>query len=156
MEAQALEKSTLVKSREFALRLGLQMKIGDVEYQGDKTKAIFYYTAEDRVDFRELIKVMAEEFRVRIEMRQIGARQFVQQNGVWTDQRYTQSQRMVRVKAYSPLYFELIAKLPGLSEALVLGEQVLVAGRSIAIQVDSTGAERMTERELADVVRGWN
>jgi cell fate regulator YaaT (PSP1 superfamily) len=75
MEAQAQEKSTLVKSREFALRLGLQMKIGDVEYQGDKTKAIFYYTAEDRVDFRELIKVMAEEFRVRIEMRQIGARQ---------------------------------------------------------------------------------
>lgn len=75
MEAQALEKATLVKSREFALRLGLQMKIGDVEYQGDKTKAIFYYTAEDRVDFRELIKVMAEEFRVRIEMRQIGARQ---------------------------------------------------------------------------------
>lgn len=75
MEAQALEKPTLVKSREFALRLGLQMKIGDVEYQGDKTKAIFYYTADDRVDFRELIKVMAEEFRVRIEMRQIGARQ---------------------------------------------------------------------------------
>jgi len=75
MEAQNLEKTTLVKAREFALRLGLQMKIGDVEYQGDKTKAIFYYTAEDRVDFRELIKVMAEEFRVRIEMRQIGARQ---------------------------------------------------------------------------------
>jgi cell fate regulator YaaT (PSP1 superfamily) len=75
MEAQALEKPTLVKSREFALRLGLQMKIGDVEYQGDKTKAVFYYTADDRVDFRELIKVMAEEFRVRIEMRQIGARQ---------------------------------------------------------------------------------
>jgi cell fate regulator YaaT (PSP1 superfamily) len=75
MEAQSLEKATLVKSREFALRLGLQMKIGDVEYQGDKTKAVFYYTAEDRVDFRELIKIMAEEFRVRIEMRQIGARQ---------------------------------------------------------------------------------
>lgn len=75
MESQAQEKPTLVKSREIALRLGLQMKIGDVEYQGDKTKAIFYYTADDRVDFRELIKVMAEEFRVRIEMRQIGARQ---------------------------------------------------------------------------------
>lgn len=75
MEAQNLEKATLVKAREFAIRLGLQMKIGDVEYQGDKTKAVFYYTAEDRVDFRELIKVMAEEFRVRIEMRQIGARQ---------------------------------------------------------------------------------
>jgi Ca-activated chloride channel homolog len=89
-------------------------------------------------------------------VRQIGARQFVQQKGVWTDQRYTQSQRMVRVKAYSPLYFELIAKLPGLSEALVLGEQVIVAGKSVAIQVDSAGAERMTERELADLVRGWN
>lgn len=75
VEAQSLEKNALVKSREFALRLGLQMKIGDVEYQGDKTKAIFFYTADDRVDFRELIKVMAEEFRVRIEMRQIGARQ---------------------------------------------------------------------------------
>lgn len=75
MEAQSLEKATLVKAREFAIRLGLQMKIGDVEFQGDKTKAVFYYTAEDRVDFRELIKVMAEEFRVRIEMRQIGARQ---------------------------------------------------------------------------------
>ncbi len=75
MEAQSHEKATLVKAREFAIRLGLQMKIGDVEYQGDKTKAIFYYTAEDRVDFRELIKVMADDFRVRIEMRQIGARQ---------------------------------------------------------------------------------
>lgn len=75
MEAQAQEKTTLVKAREFAIRLGLQMKIGDVEFQGDKTKAIFYYTADDRVDFRELIKVMAENFRVRIEMRQIGARQ---------------------------------------------------------------------------------
>lgn len=75
IEAQNLEKGTLVKARESALRLGLQMKIGDVEYQGDKTKAVFYYTAEDRVDFRELIKVMAEEFRVRIEMRQIGSRQ---------------------------------------------------------------------------------
>ena len=89
-------------------------------------------------------------------MRQIGARQFVQQNGVWTDQRYTQSQRMVRVKPYSPLYFELIAKLAGLSEALVLGEQVIVAGKSIAIQIDAAGSERMSERELADVVRGWN
>jgi cell fate regulator YaaT (PSP1 superfamily) len=75
MEAQSHEKGTLVKAREFAIRLGLQMKIGDVEFQGDKTKAIFYYTADDRVDFRELIKVMAEDFRVRIEMRQIGARQ---------------------------------------------------------------------------------
>jgi len=69
------ENLTMQKAREIASRLGLQMKINDVEYQGDNTKAIFYYTADDRVDFRELIKILAEEFKVRIEMRQIGARQ---------------------------------------------------------------------------------
>jgi cell fate regulator YaaT (PSP1 superfamily) len=69
------ENKTMFRSREIADGLGLQMKINDVEYQGDNTKAIFYYTAEDRVDFRELIKLMAEAFKVRIEMRQIGARQ---------------------------------------------------------------------------------
>lgn len=74
-EAQKLEVDTMFKARTLALRLGLQMKISDVEYQGDKSKAIFYYTADGRVDFRELIKVLAEEFKVRIEMRQIGARQ---------------------------------------------------------------------------------
>lgn len=74
-EAQELEVPTMYKARTIAIRLGLQMKISDVEYQGDKTKAIFYYTADGRVDFRELIKVLADEFRIRIEMRQIGARQ---------------------------------------------------------------------------------
>lgn len=74
-EAQALEVETMFKARTLALKLNLQMKISDVEYQGDKSKAVFYYTADGRVDFRELIKVMAEEFKVRIEMRQIGARQ---------------------------------------------------------------------------------
>lgn len=74
-EAQNLEIKTMYKARTLALNLGLQMKISDVEYQGDKSKAIFYYTADGRVDFRELIKVMATEFGVRIEMRQIGARQ---------------------------------------------------------------------------------
>ena len=74
-EAQALEVETMFKSRTLALKLGLQMKISDVEFQGDKSKAVFYYTADGRVDFRELIKVMASEFSVRIEMRQIGARQ---------------------------------------------------------------------------------
>ncbi|HNW74215.1 MAG TPA: regulatory iron-sulfur-containing complex subunit RicT, partial [Bacteroidales bacterium] len=69
------ESATMYRSREIADKLGLQMKINDVEIQGDNTKAIFYYTAEDRVDFRELIKLMAEEFKTRIEMRQIGARQ---------------------------------------------------------------------------------
>jgi cell fate regulator YaaT (PSP1 superfamily) len=74
-EAKKLEISTMLRSRKIAEELKLNMKIGDVEYQGDKTKAIFYYIADERVDFRQLIKVLAEEFRVRIEMRQIGARQ---------------------------------------------------------------------------------
>ena len=74
-ESQTLEVATMYKARTLALSLGLKMKISDVEYQGDKTKAIFYYTAEDRVDFRELIKQMASEFKIRVEMKQIGARQ---------------------------------------------------------------------------------
>lgn len=74
-EAQGLEQQTMFRARTIAVKLNLQMKISDVEYQGDKTKAIFYYTADERVDFRELIKVLAEEFKIRIEMRQIGARQ---------------------------------------------------------------------------------
>ncbi len=69
------EDSTMFRAREIAQSLNLQMKVNDVEYQGDNTKAIFYYTADDRVDFREMIKLMADEFKVRIEMRQIGARQ---------------------------------------------------------------------------------
>ncbi len=75
VEAMSLEHSTMLKSRKIAEELKLEMKIGDVEYQGDGTKAIFYYIADDRVDFRELIKVLAERFKVRIEMKQIGARQ---------------------------------------------------------------------------------
>jgi cell fate regulator YaaT (PSP1 superfamily) len=74
-EAKKLETQTMLRSRQISEDLRLNMKIGDVEYQGDKTKAIFYYIADERVDFRQLIKVLADEFRVRIEMRQIGARQ---------------------------------------------------------------------------------
>jgi cell fate regulator YaaT (PSP1 superfamily) len=73
-EARQLEQTTMMRSREIARELNLQMKISDVEYQGDKTKATFFYTADDRVDFRELIKRYAETFKVRIEMRQIGLR----------------------------------------------------------------------------------
>ena len=74
-EAKAKEHDTMIRSRQIALNLNLNMKIGDVEYQGDGNKAIFYYIADERVDFRQLIKVLAEAFRVRIEMKQIGARQ---------------------------------------------------------------------------------
>ena len=75
VEAHKKEQETMIKSRQLAKSLGLEMKIGDVEYQGDGSKAIFYYIADGRVDFRQLIKVYAETFRVRIEMKQIGARQ---------------------------------------------------------------------------------
>ncbi|MDX1444575.1 regulatory iron-sulfur-containing complex subunit RicT [Lishizhenia sp.] len=75
MEARNLEKEVMHQARELAINLNLEMKISDVEYQGDLTKATFYYTADQRVDFRQLIKDMAEAFKIRIEMRQIGARQ---------------------------------------------------------------------------------
>ena len=74
-EAIAREEETMIRARELAANLGLEMKIGDVEFQGDGTKAIFYYIADGRVDFRQLIKDFAEEFHIRVEMKQIGARQ---------------------------------------------------------------------------------
>ena len=74
-EAKARENDTMIRARKIASSLQLNMKIGDVEYQGDGNKAIFYYIADERVDFRQLIKVLAETFKVRIEMKQIGARQ---------------------------------------------------------------------------------
>ena len=74
-EAKAREHETMIESRQIAKGLGLDMKIGDVEYQGDGQKAIFYYIADERVDFRQLIKDFAEEFHIRVEMKQIGARQ---------------------------------------------------------------------------------
>lgn len=74
-ESKAKENDTMIRSRKIAESLNLNMKIGDVEYQGDGNKAIFYYIADERVDFRQLIKVLADTFKVRIEMKQIGARQ---------------------------------------------------------------------------------
>ncbi len=75
MAATQREQQTMIEARRIAATMGLEMKIGDVEFQGDGTKAIFYYIADGRVDFRQLIKVFAEEFRIKIEMKQIGARQ---------------------------------------------------------------------------------
>jgi cell fate regulator YaaT (PSP1 superfamily) len=74
-EAKSIEDPTMLKARAFAQKLNLEMKIGDVEIQADKTRATFYYIADGRIDFRELIKVFAQEFKVKIEMKQIGARQ---------------------------------------------------------------------------------
>ena len=74
-EAKRREEPTMIQARQIAAGLGLEMKIGDVEYQGDGNKAIFYYIADGRVDFRQLIRVLADTFHVRIEMKQIGARQ---------------------------------------------------------------------------------
>src|SRR5690606_957413 len=72
-ESRALEKDCLIRARAIARTLGLDMKIADVEYRGDGRKATFYYTADGRIDFRELVRHYAKEFRVKIEMRQIGA-----------------------------------------------------------------------------------
>lgn len=74
-QAKAREQATMIRAREIALNLGLKMKIGDVEFQGDGSKAIFYYIADERVDFRQLIRDFASEFRIKVEMKQIGARQ---------------------------------------------------------------------------------
>lgn len=74
-EARSKEHSTMIRTRKIAEELGLDMKIGDVEYQGDGGKAIFYYIADERVDFRKLIRILADTFKVRVEMKQIGARQ---------------------------------------------------------------------------------
>ncbi|MEN8115503.1 MAG: regulatory iron-sulfur-containing complex subunit RicT [Bacteroidota bacterium] len=75
VEARSKEKEVMIRARQAAAELGLEMKIGDVEFRGDNKKAIFYYIAEGRVDFRELIKVYARDFRIKVEMKQIGARQ---------------------------------------------------------------------------------
>ena len=87
--------------------------------------------------------------------RQVGTRQFVQQGKVWTDQRYVPSQRTVQVKAFSPLYFELLNQLPELKEALALGDEVLVSGKDVAIRVGASGVERMTPAQLSVLVRAW-
>ena len=88
-------------------------------------------------------------------MRQIGARQFTQQGKIWVDQQYAAKQRLVQVKAFSPLYFELLDKLDGLKEALTIGEEVIVAGKRVAIQVGPTGLERMTVQELLELAKVW-
>lgn len=82
-EVKALEQETMIRSRQIADALGLEMKIGDVEYQGDGQKAIFYYIAEGRVDFRQLIRKLAEAFHIRVEMKQIGARQEAEGSEDW-------------------------------------------------------------------------
>jgi cell fate regulator YaaT (PSP1 superfamily) len=81
VQARSLESEVMFQARTLAVNIGLEMKISDVEYQGDLTKATFYYTAEGRVDFRQLIKDMADKFKIRIEMRQIGSRQEAQRLG---------------------------------------------------------------------------
>ena len=90
-----------------------------------------------------------------IGVRQVGARRFVLRDKVWTDQRYVQAQRVVPVKAFSPLYFELLDRLDGLKEALTLGDEVLVAGKGVAIRVGASGLERMTTQQVSDLVKAW-
>jgi len=87
--------------------------------------------------------------------KQVGTKQFTQQGKVWTDQSYVKTQRTVQVKAFSPLYFELVNQLPGLKDALSLGDEVLVSGRNVAIQVGTSGLERMTTQQVLELVKAW-
>jgi len=88
-------------------------------------------------------------------VRQVGTRRFLLVGSVWTDQRHSATQRTVKVKAFSPLYFDLLDRLDGLRETLALGDEVLVAGRTVSIQVGPTGLDRMSGGELADLVKAW-
>jgi Ca-activated chloride channel family protein len=90
-----------------------------------------------------------------VQARQVGTRQFVQQGNVWTDQRYVPTQRTVQVKAFSPLYFELVNQLNGFKDAMSLGGEVLVSGRNVAIQVGTSGLERMTTQQVQNLVKDW-
>jgi hypothetical protein len=87
--------------------------------------------------------------------RQVGTRQFALQGKVWTDQRYVPTQRTIQVKAFSPLYFELLGQLSGLKEALSLGDEVVVSGRNVAIQVGTSGLERMTAQQVLELAKAW-
>lgn len=85
----------------------------------------------------------------------VGTRIFTLRDSVWTDARYVPSMRTIRVKAFSPLYFELVKRLAGLADALVVGERAIVAGRAVAIAIAADGAERLGERDLTDLTRLW-
>ncbi|MEP7347531.1 MAG: hypothetical protein ABI877_19840, partial [Gemmatimonadaceae bacterium] len=87
--------------------------------------------------------------------RRIGTRIFNLQDNVWTDARYVPSMRTIRVKAFSPLYFDLVQRLTGLRDALVVGDRVVVAGRTVAIAIAADGAEQMDEREITELTRLW-
>jgi hypothetical protein len=90
-----------------------------------------------------------------VQQRQVGTRQFALQGKVWTDQRYVPTQRTVQVKAFSPLYFELVSQLNGFKNAMSLGDEVLVAGRNVAIQVGTSGLERMSAQQVQQLVKDW-
>jgi Ca-activated chloride channel family protein len=111
--------------------------------------------AAEQREARSLADVDALASKAGGQAKQVGTRQFVQQGTVWTDQRYVPTQRTIQVRAFSPLYFELLGKLDGLREALALGDEVLVSGQKVAIQVGATGLDRMTAAELADLVKAW-
>jgi hypothetical protein len=90
-----------------------------------------------------------------VPQRQVGSRQFVQQGKVWIDQRYVPTQRTVLVKAYSPLYFELLNQLNGFKDALTLGDEVLVSGRNVAVQVGASGLETLSTQQVQQLVKDW-
>lgn len=168
-EAHAREHATMIEARRLAKSLGLEMKIGDVEFQGDGTKAIFYYIADGRVDFRQLIKVYAETFRIRIEMKQIGARQEAGRIGgtgpcgrelccsTWMTQFNSVGTGAARLQHISPNPQKLAGQCAKLKCCLNYEVPVYEDAKQHGIILGSPVAEENTEEEIGfqnDVAEG--
>ena len=159
-EAHAKEQDTMIRSRQLAKSLGLEMKIGDVEYQGDGTKAIFYYIADGRVDFRQLIKVYAETFRIRIEMKQIGARQEAGRIGgtgpcgrelccsTWMTNFSSVGTGAARLQNLSPNPQKLAGQCAKLKCCLNYEVPLYEEARKLGYSLGSTGTEEVEEPDL--------
>jgi cell fate regulator YaaT (PSP1 superfamily) len=159
-EAHAKEQDTMIRSRQLAKSLGLEMKIGDVEYQGDGTKAIFYYIADGRVDFRQLIKVYAETFHIRIEMKQIGARQEAGRIGgtgpcgrelccsTWMTNFSSVGTGAARLQKLSPNPQKLAGQCAKLKCCLNYEVPLYEEARKMGYSLGSTGTEEKEEPEI--------
>ncbi|MBQ7191973.1 MAG: hypothetical protein IJS00_03770 [Paludibacteraceae bacterium] len=159
-EAHAREHETMIKARQLAKSLNLEMKIGDVEFQGDGTKAIFYYIADGRVDFRQLIKVYAEQFRIRIEMKQIGARQEAGRIGgtgpcgrelccsTWMTNFTSVGTGAARLQNLSPNPQKLAGQCAKLKCCLNYEVPLYLEARKMGYSLGSTGQEQEQEPEI--------
>lgn len=158
-EAHKKEQATMIRARQLAKSLGLEMKIGDVEYQGDGSKAIFYYIADGRVDFRQLIKVYAESFRIRIEMKQIGARQEAGRIGgtgpcgrelccsTWMTNFTSVATGAARLQNISPNPQKLAGQCAKLKCCLNYEVPLYEEARKLGYSLGNNGTEKMQDKE---------